>query len=135
MTDPTHDPLTGEIHETKAMRAADGHIVPGPCRTAGLFIDMLEDGDFSAEVHEKLRDLAADMDTIANATQAKAKGKLILTIDLEKDGEAFRISGNIKVKAPELPRRRSIAWRDEHGDFTRFPPNQTQMFGRPVRSV
>jgi hypothetical protein len=131
VTDETpHDAQTGEILETTAVaRAANGDVIPGPTRTAGNLIDMLEDGGLSADFYEQLKKLGRDMEMHSNQTQAKCKGKVTLTLDLERDGEAFQIRGNVKVKAPELPRRRSIAWQTESGDFSRFPPNQTQMFG------
>lgn len=62
---------------------------------------------------------------------------MTLTIDLEKEGEHFSMRGKVAVKAPELPRPKSVVWSDPNtGNFTRFPPNQTQMFGmRPARNV
>ena len=135
----TADPVTGEVIDdtapTPIAKAADGALLTPPSRSAGSFIDLLEDGDFSAEAYEQLKDLAAQIRTISEATNAKAKGKAVLTIDLEYEGEAFKIRGDIKIKAPDLPRRKSIAWLDSSGDFTRFPPNQMQMFGRKVRAV
>jgi hypothetical protein len=118
-----------------AHRAADGGVLPAPTRTAGGLLDMLEDGDFSADVHAQLVDLAAQMKAVANSTGGKAKGEATIKLKLELEGDAFRIQGDVKVKAPDLPRRRSILWQDG-GSFTRFPPNQTQMFGSaPVRRI
>jgi hypothetical protein len=112
-------------------RAADGGVIPGPSHGAGSFLDMLEDGQLSYEVHEQLKELASNIAAVANTTGAKTKGELTLTLKIEKQGreDALHISGAVKVKSPDLPRRRSIVWQDDGGSFTRFPPNQTQMFG------
>jgi hypothetical protein len=118
-------------------RAADGQIMRTEAHTAGNFLDMLEDGNFSHEVHRQLKDVAARMASITNATGNKTKGKVTLVIDLEKEGEHLSIRGKVTAKAPELPRPKTIVWDDENtGRFTRFPPQQTQMFGmRPVRNA
>ena len=132
VADPKHDPVTGEIVEdtpTSLTRAANGEVLAPPSRSAGTVLDLLEDGDFSAEAYEQIKELAAKIRDISESTGNKAKGKAILTLDLEYEGEAFKIRGDVKVKAPELPRRRSITWLNDQGDFTRFPPNQAQLFG------
>jgi hypothetical protein len=73
--------------------------------------------------------------TCSRTAGGKAKGEATIKLKLELEGDAFRIQGDVKVKAPDLPRRRSILWQDG-GSFTRFPPNQTQMFGSaPVRRI
>jgi hypothetical protein len=110
-------------------RSADGGVIPAPSRSAGNFLDLLEDGQLSADMHQQLQDLAAQMRAVANSTGGKAKGEATLKLKLELEGDAFKIQGDVKIKAPDLPRRRSIMWQDDSGSFTRFPPNQTQMFG------
>lgn len=116
--------------------APGGGVIPAPARTAGEVIDLLEDGNLSADLHAELRDLASQMRAVHNSTGGKVKGEATLVLKLELDSdEAFRVEGKIKVKAPDLPRRRSIMWEDG-GAFTRFPPNQTQMFGSaPIRRI
>lgn len=117
-------------------RAADGAVMQTVAHTAGNFLDMLEDGAFSQEVHKNLRQVADQMAAITSMTGNKTKGKVTLVIDLEKEGEHFSIRGKVTAKAPELPRPKSIVWSDEGGRFTRFPPNQAQMFGtRSVRNA
>lgn len=123
----------GEVVVGRA--AADGSLIPSPSRSAGTFIDLLEDGNLSADMHHELQELAAQMRAVANSTGGKAKGSATLKLTLELEGDAFKIQGDIKVKAPDLPRKRSIMWQDDSGSFTRFPPNQTQMFGAPIRRV
>lgn len=110
-------------------RAADGGNVPGAAKTTGQFLDVLEDGGFSHEVYEKMKELGFTIEEVASASGGKAKGKIVLTIELTKEDGAFRVASNFKVTAPEMPRPRSILWANERGDFTRFPPGQRQMFG------
>lgn len=129
------EPLTGEISTADPMtrRAADGNLVPAAALTGGQFLDALEEGQFSGDLHVALKDLAAEMQDIGNSTGQKTKGKVTITIDLTREDNAFRIAADMKVTKPKLPRPRSIMWTDEHNRFTRFPPNQGQFFG--VRSV
>ena len=132
-------PSQGEITEAMPRGSAlDGNIMPAAAVSAGMFVDLLEDGEFSADAYREVRALAQQMTDISRATGGKTKGRVTLTIDLTKDGEAFTVQGKVAVKAPELPRPKSIMWTDDQGAFTRFPPNQTQMFGisrAPLRNV
>lgn len=133
---PRYQTAAQEIVPEGYNRAADGAVMRTEAHTAGHFVDMLEDGAFSQEVHRQLKDVAAQMAAITNATGGKTKGRVTLVIDLEKEGEHFGIRGKVTAKAPELPRPKSIVWAEPGGNFTRFPPNQAQMFGvRPVRNV
>lgn len=117
--------------------AADGAIMMTQARTAGNFVDMLEDGRLSRDIAAHLRGLQQQMAHVHDATGRKAKGKLVVTIDLEKEGEHFDARAKFTVKAPEVPRPKTVMWSDPTtGNFTRFPPGQAQMFGtRPVRNV
>ena len=132
MTD-NYDPVTGEVLSPPEHRALDGAFIPGAALTAGSFIDLLEDGEFSQDLHEKLHSLGLRLDEISDATGQKAKGKITITIDLTREDNAFRVASKMKVDTPEMPRQRTILWQDQDGNFTRFPPNQVQMFG--LRSV
>lgn len=130
----------GEV--TQAMpqpeRAATGEIVPSSARSAGAFVDLLEDGQFSMDAHQEVRELMSAMTDISNATGQKVKGKVTITIDLTKDGEAFTVQGKVVTKAPDMPRPKSILWADDSGNPCRFPPNQVQMFGgarAPLRRI
>lgn len=95
---PVQEPPKPEP-QAVAHRAADGGIIPGPTRTVGNFIDMLEDGQLSYEVHEQLKELASNISAVANSTGAKAKGTLTLTLNIEKQGreDALHISGAITI--------------------------------------
>lgn len=114
-------------------RAADGALIPGIAVTGGQLIDLLEDGAFGYELHEAFRDLAGTLSDIGQQTGQKTKGKVTITIDVSHEDAAFRIASAVKVTKPSLPKPRSILWTDKDNQFSRFPPNQMQMFG--VRSV
>lgn len=118
-------------------RAADGGLIPPPAASVGSLLDQLEDGQLSYELTQELQELASKIREVAQANGGKAKGELTLKLNLSLEGDAFHIGSSFKAKAPELPRRRSIMWQDESGNFSRFPPRQTQMFGvrAPVRVV
>lgn len=119
---------TGEIIE----RAADGGPVPGACNTTGQFISSLEDGQFDADVHAKLRELAAAMNDQAR-TLGGSKGKLTITIDFKQEAQIVHVKAAYKVAMPEEPRPKSVLWTTEDNRFTRSQPNQKQLFG--VRDV
>lgn len=109
--------------------AQDGNLIPGIAVTSGQFLDLIDDGQFSQDAYAKIRDCAKTMINLSRMTNAKQKGKVTITIDLEAEDETFKMTPNIVVKKPEPPKRRSVMWADESGQFTRFPPNQTQLFG------
>lgn len=128
-------PQQQEIIPPGHQRAADGAIMQTTAHTAGNFVDMLEDGQYSADVQKALQGVAAQMEAITNATGTKTKGRVTMVFDLEREGEHFQIRAKVTTKPPELPRPKTVAWTDHRGNFTRFPPGQAQMFGtRPVRN-
>lgn len=153
-----YDPDTGELPEgeplrpeepTRAAPAAQEILPPGTERafvggqvmqtvahTGGSFVEMLEDGQFSHDLHHALAEVQQALTQEAARSGRKAKGKVVVTIDLDKEGEMYGATAKIKVTKPEAPRAKSVLWDDGSGNFTRFPPNQSQMFGlRPVRTI
>lgn len=142
----THDAATGEVvDEAEAVqparrvaqveRAADGAVMTPIAVSGGNALDLLEDGMLSADFYDQLQELGWKMAHINDATGQKAKGRITLVLDLEKEGEAFGITGKTTVKAPEMPRPKSVMWQTESGEFSRFPPNQSQLFGTRSTAV
>jgi hypothetical protein len=115
--------------------AADGGRLPAAACNAGDFLNMIEDGQFSADVQQGLIDLAAAMSDHALATggKSKVKGRVTITVDLLNEGGVFRAVGKFAVKAPEMPRRPTLLWTDEKNRFSRSQPRQGGFFG--VRDV
>lgn len=109
--------------------AANGDRLPQIAATAGNFIDMLEDGQFSADVNHQLQEMAAAMEDIAQFNGGKSKGKLVITIDLTKEDSVFKIASAFKATKPEMPRPKSVLWTTDRNEFSRFPPGQNQLFG------
>jgi len=135
VTDEQHDPETGEVIEGEIVqdRAADGGIVPYAATTAGNFIDLIEDGQFAADARQELGLMVGRMKELAEATGNKQKGRLVLTIDMTTEGEAFTVVGAFKVTPPKETRRKTIMWADDRHRMMRTQPRQKQFFG--VRSV
>lgn len=131
------DVAGAEAVAPRMLAGPGGGVIPPPARTAGATIDLLEDGQLSADLQEELRELVAQMKAVHNSTRSKVKGEATLNLKFEIDASgAIFVEGKTKIKAPDLPRKRSIVWTDDQGNFTRFPPNQTQMFGSaPIRRV
>lgn len=133
---PPPSPPQQEILPPGFDRAADQQIIQTTAHTAGSFVDMLEDGRLSHDLHGALAQVQDALTIEADRTGKKAKGQIVLTIDLDKEGEMYGARAKFKIKVPEAPRPKSVMWDDGAGNFTRFPPNQTQMFGtRQVRSI
>jgi hypothetical protein len=118
-------------------RAADGGRIVGAANTAGDFLNMIEDGQFSADLHRDLADLAATMSDHSVATGKKAKGKVTIVIDLSTEqiagGAVFMAQGKYAIKAPEEKRKPTMLFTNENNQFTRTQPRQGQFFG--VRDV
>lgn len=126
---------TGEVREAPPIKpattekAANGELVVTIAHSGGQVLDLFEDGELGEEFRQQMSDVARRMSHITNATGSKCSGEVTLKIKLTKDGDHFTVLGDVKSKPPTLPRPKSVVWQDEAGDFTRFPPNQTQMFG------
>jgi hypothetical protein len=118
-------------------RAADGGRVMGAANSAGGFLDMIEDGQLSADLHRELGELAAKMSDLAAASGKKQKGKVTITIDLSTDsiagGQVFMATAKYAVKAPEEKRKATLLFTDERNQFTRSQPRHGQFFG--IREV
>lgn len=126
------DPVTGEVLTDDTLiegRAADGGLIPAAARTGGDIINQMEDGEFQLDLHAAVVDMVQHLNDVANANGGKAKGTVNIKLVFSKEDNAFRVASTFDVKKPPLPRKRSIMWTDEHGNLTRFPPNQMQMFG------
>jgi len=127
------DHETGEVLEPKGNEpggyALDGRPIPAAAATGGDIINMLEEGQFSQDLHRAFADLIAQLNDVSEATSGKAKGSVAIKIDIVKEDNALRIASNFKITAPPLPRARSIMWTDQQNNLTMFPPNQMQMFG------
>lgn len=114
-------------------RAADGQPVPFAARDAGAFVNLLENGQFSADVVAALTALTTGMSELAENTGKRQKGSITLKISLQTDdsGEAFFVTPEFKVVAPKVPRRQTLMWQDEKGHMSPSQPRQRVFFGQP----
>lgn len=110
-----------------------GEIIPvqnkkEPPRAFSAFLAMLEDGLFHAELSDELQELNAAMNNHVINYGAKAKGKIVITINLELIKGVFDIVSKYKITPPETPRGRSIAWSSPDNNFVPHNPKQQDMF-------
>lgn len=110
-------------------RAADGGHVPGACNTLGEFIQTLEDGQFSADAYEAIKDLNAKMHEAAWASGGRSKGKVVITLEFAQEGGITEIRSGYKVTEPADKRAKSVLWQTEDHRLTRTRPGQQQLFG------
>lgn len=127
------DPDTGEILQPPREHAADGRELTTAAFTGGAMLDLLEEGQFGVDLHTALAEVAKATTDQANRTGNKSKGSVSIKLEIERDGDSFRIRPELKVVTPKDPRPRSTMWVDQHMNFTRFPPQQTQLFGNLKR--
>lgn len=120
------------VDETKA---ADGSSrYPAVTQLTDL-IFMLNDGQFNADCADKLKTFAADLEERGIEDGKKVKGKITLTIevDREHDGVYF-FTPDIKLATPREKHGRTIGWVTPENRFTPNKPNQGNLFGT-VRDV
>lgn len=117
--------------------AADGGRIVGAASNAGDFLNMLEEGQLTVDLHRELGDLAEVMSDMAVATGKKQKGKVTVVIDLTTEqiagGQVFMATAKYAVKKPEEKRKATLLYTDEANRFTRTQPRQGQFFG--VRDI
>ena len=117
---------------TDQPEAADGRPLP-TAFTFGQFLQLLEDGEFHAELSENLREINAKLSQHAIDHGGAPKAKLTVTLDFSLDHGVFEIAGKYAVKLPAAPRGKTVAWSTPENRFTPQNPRQMQMFG--VRDV
>lgn len=139
--DERHDPVTGEIIET---RAADGGQRYPSVVTLTDLIFMLRDGNFNQEVAEDIAEFSGKLEAIGCELERKVKGQITLKIDVERDGDGvYFLTPALTTKLPVVKHGRTIAWVTSDNRLTPNRPNQGNLFGtvrdvssrRDVRSV
>lgn len=115
--------------------AADGGArYPAVTRLSDL-IFMLGDGQFNADCAEKLKDFAAEMETLGGDTGAKVKGKITVSIEVEREADGvYFFTPQIKLALPPERHARTIGWVTAENRFTPNQPRQGNLFGT-VREV
>lgn len=137
IVDPAPEPLkiaAPESPKTEIVepeRAADGLPAPFAARDTGSLINLLEGGQFSADVIAAMTALATGMTEIAQATGKRQKGVLTIKVNLQTDdtGEAFFVQGDFAVRAPKVERRKTLLWPDDKGHMSPSQPRQKVFFG------
>ncbi len=96
---------------------------------------MLGDGQFNADCADKLQQFAADMEELGIDTGKKVKGKLTLTIDIEREADGiYFFTPGFKLALPPEKHGRTIGWVTADNRFTPNQPRQGNLFGT-VREV
>ena len=117
---------------TDQPKAADGRLLP-TAFTLGQFLQLLEDGDFQAEVSDALREINGKLSQHVIDYGGTPKARLTVTVDFILDKGVFEIAADYAVKLPKAPRGKTVAWSTPENRFTPQNPRQMQMFG--VREV
>jgi hypothetical protein len=110
-------------------RAADGGRLHPAASTLGEFLNLLEEGQFGADVYHDLKDLAADMHATAIQSGGKAKGEVTIKLKFSMEGAVFYISPTHSIKVEQPKRARSLMWTTEDNRFTPNKPHQGSLFG------
>jgi len=98
-------------------------------------IFMLNDGQFNADCAPKLGEFAGKLEELGCDTGKKVKGKLTLTIDVEREADGiYFFTPQFKVALPPEKHGRTIGWVTDDNRFTPNQPKQGQLFGT-VREV
>ena len=98
-------------------------------------IFMLNDGQFNADCAHKLKAFAEDMEERGCDTGKKIKGKLTLTVEVEREHDGvYFFTPQIKFTLPAEQHGRTIGWVTEDNRFTPNKPRQGNLFGT-VREV
>lgn len=127
-----HDPDTGELLE---IQAADGSPRYPSVTTMTDLVHMLNDGQFNADCADNLKSFAADMEERGCDSGKKVKGKIALTIEVEREHDGvYFFTPQLKLTLPPENHGRTIGWVTEDNRFTPNKPRQGNLFGT-VRDV
>jgi len=117
------------------IRALDGQPLAKTANSFADFIRMVENGQFDADVQYELKEAAETMENLILDGAKKVKTTLTVQIEISREAgkQFYEIGAKFKVKTPEQPRQKSVAWLTDNNVFTPNQPQQKQMFG--VREV
>lgn len=116
-------------------RAADGGRRYPAATTLTDLVFMLNDGTFNHDCAAKLQGFSADMEERGIDTGKKVKGKITLTIEVEREHDGvYFFTPSIAFKLPPENVARTIGWVTEDNRFTPNKPGQGNLFGT-VREV
>ena len=126
----------GQISASYEETAADGGKRYPQVTTLTDLIFMLNDGAFNQTAADKLGEFAAGMETLGCDTGKKVKGKITLTVEVEReaDGGVYFFTPTLVTKLPPERNSRTIGWVTKDNHFTPNQPNQGNLFGT-VREV
>lgn len=131
------DTVATPIGAEQEIIAADGGRRHPAAHSLADLMRMLEDGQFDADVSYDLKELAGDIENIAQAqgNNGKIKAKLAITLEIVREPDGiYMLTAAHKITRPIEKRKRSVAWLTENNSFTPNMPNQGQMFGT-IRDV
>lgn len=107
-----------------------------PAETEGTksfnsFLNLLEDGQFHADLSAALRELNAKMNDIAMENNGKCTGQLNVKLKLKLDKGVFEIVPDFTTSMTKLSRPRTIAWSTPGNNFSAQNPRQMTLFEKP----
>mgnify|MGYP001388108977 CR=1 FL=1 len=112
------------------IQAADGGARYPAVTTMTDLIHMLGDGQFNADCAPKLKVFAEEMECIGCDTGKKVKGKITLSIEVEREHDGvYFFTPQIKTALPPENHGRTIGWVTEDN---RFPEQAAP--GQPFRN-
>lgn len=129
------NPDTGEITDVDETRAADGTRRYPAATTLTDMIHMLGDGQFNRDSADKLSEFAEAIEEMGCDAGKKVKGKITLTIDVEREHDGvYFFTPALVTKLPTEKGERTIGWVTEDNKFSPNRPRQGQLFGT-IREV
>ena len=116
-------------------KGADGRARYPSVSSLTDLIQMLNDGKFNQDCIDKLGEFSADMEEMGCDTERKVKGKIVLTIEVDRETDGiYFFTPSIKFKLPEEKGQRTIGWVTPDNRFTPNKPHQGNLFGT-IREV
>lgn len=109
--------------------AADGARLPPAARSFDALMRMLEDGALNADLSDSLQEIAAALSNYVIDYGGEPKAKLTLDVNFALKGGVFEITAATKLKLPDKPRGRTVAWCTSDHKFTPTNPRQGALFG------
>lgn len=102
-------------------------------RDAQTIIGSLENGELAQEISTQITGaLAALKELTGGRPKASAKGKVVMTLHIEVEGNGgTTITADVEAKVPKPPRPTSFYWVLDDGSLSTEHPQQMSMFAGP----